>query len=173
MSNLRLTLPRLNTLKPQPTAQTCDGQPFRTSSKSPERASRRDIRLCVHGVSRYSPITHSYRPPALLQVSRESRQKFATTYYGSSNVFVSSDADSMKRWLQKLNRHHRALVQTVIYVDGSINRVFKPPLDPEEMRRDISIDILESSPFLTDLLSCGAVSIRGRPRSRVGRLRGR
>lgn len=32
------------------------------------------------------PITNSYRPPALLQVNRASRQDFAATYYGNGNI---------------------------------------------------------------------------------------
>lgn len=83
------------------------------------------------------PITHSYRPPALLQVDRASRKQYAATYYGNGNIFISSDLKLLAIWFGKLDRKHKALVQKVIFTGDEFCKTSKVPFDPNELRSTV------------------------------------
>lgn len=82
-------------------------------------------------------VRNSYRPPAMLQVSRASRQKFATSYYGSSNGFKFRDEMGMRKWLKSLEYEEKVLLQEIIYKDGYISETLKGPFSPFTMVDDI------------------------------------
>ncbi|KAK3679594.1 hypothetical protein LTR37_021380 [Vermiconidia calcicola] len=61
-------------------------------------------------------ITSNYRPPALLQLDRTSRDLFARSYYRKT-TFVLQDPGSWTRlvqWLQSLERSHQSMLQDIL-----------------------------------------------------------
>ena len=66
-------------------------------------------------------ISHQYRVPALLHVSHDSRDVFATQYYSNHGIyFVSDDETLLFRWLRALPKHHLRMLREVRLINQSL-----------------------------------------------------
>ncbi|KAK3712792.1 hypothetical protein LTR37_008883 [Vermiconidia calcicola] len=59
-------------------------------------------------------INTDYKPPGALQASRETREKFATSYYRDT-VFTITQQAPLRKWLSTLKAEHRDQIKTVHY----------------------------------------------------------
>ncbi|KAJ9628523.1 hypothetical protein H2203_002423 [Taxawa tesnikishii (nom. ined.)] len=62
-------------------------------------------------------IKADYKPPRLLHVNRQSRQRFAKLYYGENAIFHTNGANG-SRWVKSLPQAHRDMVRKIRFSDN-------------------------------------------------------
>lgn len=95
-----------------------------------------DLVFTAKSTKRMITIDPSYQPPAMLQVSRATRQKFAVSYYASAGGFELQCDHVLRKWLLRLSLEHRGLIKYIGYYDQFVERTFEGPFNkPNSIRR--------------------------------------
>ena len=87
-------------------------------------------------------IDKEYKQPSKLQVSHETREKFATTYYGSLySYFNLTDKRLLCKWMITVPKNHLDLIHHISFygADDGWHIPFKPPLIFREIAGPISL----------------------------------
>lgn len=86
-----------------------------------------DLVFTARSTEQVTRIDASYRPPAMLPVSRTTRQKFAASYYRSAKGFELQRMDLLRKWLKNLAVEHKGLIKRIEYSDNLIEKTSKGP----------------------------------------------